>query len=110
MAPDVLERGDILGFYRHRPVCGQLSGRDSPRGYAGFMTREDALAEVESRRASHPDATWIATQRGGEWIVARIGVTPTKPTGTATTPAPVAPRDDPHSPIERAAWFAGGGG
>jgi hypothetical protein len=74
------------------------------------MTREDALAEVESRRASHPDATWIATQRGGEWIVARIGVTPTKPTGTATTPAPVAPRDDPHSPIERAAWFAGGGG
>jgi hypothetical protein len=78
-------------------------------GYPELMTREEAIAEVERRRASHPDATWVATQRGGEWMVARIGVASTRPTGTATKPPPVAPRDDPHSPIERAAWFAGGG-
>jgi len=74
------------------------------------MTREEAMAEVERKRASHPDATWLATQRGGEWTVARIGIAPTKQTGTATKPPPVAPRDDPHSAPERAAWFAGGGG
>jgi hypothetical protein len=74
------------------------------------MTREEALAEVEQRRVSHPEATWIATERAGEWMVARIGMAPAKATGTATKPPPVAPRDDPHSSIERAAWFAGGGG
>jgi hypothetical protein len=74
------------------------------------MTREEAIAEVERRRASHPDATWVATQRGEDWIVARIGLAPTKPTGTATKPPPAAPRDDPHSSLERASWFAGAGG
>jgi hypothetical protein len=73
------------------------------------MIHEEAIAEVERMRVSHPDATWVATQRGVEWVVARIGLTPTKPTGTATKPPPPAPQDDPHSPIERAAWFAGGG-
>jgi hypothetical protein len=74
------------------------------------MTRQQAIAEVERRRVSDPDAVWLATERGSEWIVARIGVAPTKSTGTATKPPPPAPRDDPHTPIERAAWFAGGGG
>jgi hypothetical protein len=74
------------------------------------MTREEAIAEVERLRASHPDATWVATRRGDDWIVARIGLVPTKPTGTATKPPPAAPRDDPHSSLERAAWFAGTGG
>jgi len=73
------------------------------------MTHEQAIAEVERRRISDPEATWIATQRGKEWTVARIGLAPSKLTGTATQPPPVAPRDDPHSPIERAAWFAAGG-
>jgi len=73
------------------------------------MTRKEAIAEVERRRASDPDRTWIAAQRGDEWLVARIALAPTKVTGTATKPPPVAPRDDPHSAIERAAWFAGGG-
>lgn len=73
------------------------------------MTREQALAEVERRRISNPEATWIATERGGEWTVARIGLAPDKQTGTATKPPPAAPRDDPHSPIERASWFAAGG-
>ena len=74
------------------------------------MTRDEALAEVERRRATDPSASWIATQRDGDWIVVRVGIAPTKVTGTATKPPPVAPQDDPHSPIERATWFAGGGG
>jgi hypothetical protein len=74
------------------------------------MTREQAIAEVESRRAKDPDATWVTVPRGGEWTVARIGLAPTKQSGTATKPPPPAPRDDPHSPLERAAWFAAGGG
>jgi hypothetical protein len=74
------------------------------------VTREEAIAEVERRRASDGRATWLATERGGEWTVARIGLAPTKPTGTATKPPPDASLADPHSPIERAVWFAGGGG
>jgi hypothetical protein len=68
------------------------------------------MAEVDRRRASNPEATWVAVQQDGEWRVARIGITPTKQTGTATKPPPVAPRDDPHSALERATWFAGTGG
>jgi hypothetical protein len=74
------------------------------------MTHKEATAEAERRQASDPGASWIATSRDGEWTVVRIGVAPTKVTGTATKPPPVAPRDDPHSPIERATWFAGSGG
>ena len=74
------------------------------------MTHQEAIAEVERRRAADPSASWIATQRDRDWIVVRVGVAPTNVTGTATKPPPLAPRDDPHSPIERAAWFAGAGG
>ena len=74
------------------------------------MTRQEAIAEVERRRAADPGASWIASASNGDWIVVRIGMAPTKATGTATKPPPVAPQDDPHSPIERATWFAGGGG
>ena len=74
------------------------------------MTRDEAMAEVERKRLADPDATWMAVQRAGEWAIARIGLPPTKQTGTATKPPPVAPRDDPHSSLERAAWFAAGGG
>jgi hypothetical protein len=77
--------------------------------YPCCMTREEAIAEAARRRISHPEATWLATQRGTEWTVARIGLASHKPTGTATKPPPVAPQDDPHSPSERAAWFAAGG-
>jgi hypothetical protein len=80
------------------------------RLYDHVMTREEALAEVERRRVSDPDATWLATERGGQWIVARLGLTPTKPTGTATKPPPDPPLADPQSPIVRATWFAGTGG
>jgi len=72
------------------------------------MTRAEAMAEVRRRRASDPDAGWVATQRANEWIVARIGLAPIKQKGTATKPPPAAPRDDPHSPVERAGWLAGG--
>jgi hypothetical protein len=80
------------------------------RVYPETVTREDALAEVERSRVSDPDATWLATERGGEWIVARLGLTPTKPTGTATKPPPEPQLGDPHSAIQRATWFAGTGG
>jgi hypothetical protein len=74
------------------------------------MKREEATAEVERLRTTRPESTWVATQRDGEWTVARIGLAPARATGTATKPPPVAPRDDPHSAVERAAWFAGGTG
>jgi hypothetical protein len=74
------------------------------------MTHEEAIAEAKRRQASDPNASWIATPKEGEWTVVRVGVAPVKATGTATKPPPEAPRDDPHSPIERATWFAGGGG
>ena len=74
------------------------------------MNRDEAMAEVERRRAADPSASWVASERDGDWIVVRIGLAPTKVTGTATKPPPVAPQDDPHSTIERATWFAGGGG
>ena len=74
------------------------------------MTHERALAEVERRKAAEPGATWIATERDGQWTVARIGIATVKATGTATKPPPAPPRDDPHSDLERAAWFAAGGG
>jgi hypothetical protein len=74
------------------------------------MTRDEAFAEVQRRRAAEPGVSWIATERDGDWIVARVGVSPTEVTGTATKPPPAAPQSDPHSAVERAAWFAGGGG
>jgi hypothetical protein len=73
------------------------------------VTREQAIAEAKRKQASDPAASWIAASRDGEWTVVRVGIPPTRATGTATKPPPVAPRDDPHSPIERAAWFAGAG-
>jgi hypothetical protein len=73
------------------------------------MTRDQALAEVKQRRAADPAASWIATERDGDWVVVRVGIAPTKVTGTATKPPPVAPHDDPHSAAERASWLAGGG-
>jgi hypothetical protein len=74
------------------------------------MTHQEAIAEAEQRRATDPGASWIATKRDGEWIVARVGIAPTKVTGTATKPPPVAPQGDPHTAVERAAWFTGGVG
>ncbi len=73
------------------------------------MTRDEATAEAKRRQASDREGTWITTERGSEWTVARIGVAPTKETGTATKPPPVAPREDAYTPLERAAWIAGSG-
>ena len=80
-----------------------------PRTILRVMTRDEAIAEAERRRAADPGATWISSERDGDWVVVRIGVAPSQVTGTATKPPPVAPQGDPHSAIERAAWFAGGG-
>jgi hypothetical protein len=79
-------------------------------GVPELMTRDEAIAEVERRRAAEPGASWIATLRDGDWVVVRVGVAPINVMGRATKPPPVAPQGDPHSAIERAAWFAGGGG
>jgi len=73
------------------------------------MTRQEAIAEVDRRRAADPSASWIASERDGDWVVVRVGIAPTKVTGTATKPPPVAPQGDPHSAIVRASWFAAGG-
>jgi len=78
------------------------------------MTRDEAQAEVKRRQASDPGMSWIATQRAGEWTVARLGMRPqVKTTGTATKPPLVAPQDDPSAPLQRAAYgslpgFSGG--
>lgn len=50
----------------------------------------------------HSDAKWVAVQRNGQWVVARIALAPTVivQTGTATKPPPTAPRDDPYSQLE----------
>jgi hypothetical protein len=68
------------------------------------MTRDEAIAEAGRKQLSHPDATWLATQRHGDWLVARIDVAPhtVQPTGTATKPPPTKPSEDSRSPIERA--------
>jgi hypothetical protein len=67
------------------------------------MTRDEATIEAERRQRVHPDAKWIATRRGEEWIVARIGLAPasTQPLSTALTPPPPAPREDPQSQLQR---------
>jgi len=76
------------------------------------MTRDEAIAEAERKQHLHPDAKWIATQHANEWIVARIGVSPstTKPTGTASTPPPVTPQEDPQSTLQRVATLYGSSG
>jgi hypothetical protein len=74
------------------------------------MTREEATAELERRRVSNPSVSWIASQQGTDWVVARIDLAPTVVTGTATKAPPIPPAIDPHTSIERAAWFAAVGG
>ena len=75
-----------------------------------FVTHEEAIAEVQQSRISDPDATWIATQRGAEWMVVRLGLKPTKVTGTAMKAEPEPPASDPYTAIVRATWYAGSGG
>ena len=48
------------------------------------MTHDEAIAEVQRRRAAEPGVSWIATERDGDWIVASVGVAPAEVTGTAT--------------------------
>lgn len=77
--------------------------------YRRHMTREEAIAEAQRRQRSHPDAKWLATEHDGEWVLARIGVSPlgTRPTGTATKPPPVTPQPDPQSPLQRVTTLYG---
>jgi hypothetical protein len=45
------------------------------------MTREEAMEEVRRRRVTDPNGSWIATARGREWAVVRLG----KPPGAKRT-------------------------
>jgi hypothetical protein len=76
------------------------------------VTREEAAIEAERKQRAEPDAKWIATPRGDEWIVARIGVAPNdgEPAATATKPPPPTPHDAPQSPLERVVTQFGAGG
>jgi len=74
------------------------------------VTHDEAIAETNRRQRGHPDAKWIATQRHGEWVVARIGLQPTTATGTALQPPPVPPREAPQSELQRVATLFGSGG
>lgn len=65
------------------------------------MTHDEAVAEARRRQAVDPDATWIATERDGAWVVARIGLPPPGPTGTAVKPPPPAPHETPQSELQR---------
>jgi hypothetical protein len=76
------------------------------------MSRDEAIAEAKRKQRLHPDATWIATQQDDEWVVARIGLSPSTiaPTATATEPPPVTPHDDPQSPLQRVTTLYGSSG
>jgi hypothetical protein len=67
------------------------------------VTRDEATSAARHKQEADPNNTWTAVQRGGTWIVARIGVAPSpgKPLGTATQPPPTAPRDAPQSELQR---------
>jgi hypothetical protein len=76
------------------------------------MTSDEAKAEAERRQQAHPEAKWVATQRGSEWTVARIGLVPTtiEQVGTGTKPPPIAPREAPYSQRELLTRMLGSGG
>jgi hypothetical protein len=74
------------------------------------VTQDEAIAEAARLQRQHPDAKWIAMQRQGEWLVARIGLEPIRPTGTAVQPPPVPPRDALQSELQRITTKFGIGG
>lgn len=74
------------------------------------MTRDQAIAEAARLQRERPDAKWLATEREGAWVVARIELAPTTPTGTAVKPPPVAPHDAPQSELQRITTQFGSGG
>jgi hypothetical protein len=79
-------------------------------GTISSMTRGEAIAEARRQQDTHPEAKWIATERDGEWVVARIGLEPaTGPTGTAIKPPP-SPEDAPQSELQRVVTQFGAGG
>jgi len=75
------------------------------------MTRDDAVTGARERAAAHPDVKWLATERNGEWVIARIGVRPAPtPTGTATKPPPPTPHETPRWELQRVVTQFGGFG
>lgn len=68
------------------------------------MTREEAEREAARRQADDPAATYRATERDGEWVVARMNIPHGRPSGTATKPPPEAPAEGPPSQPGLAAY------
>lgn len=70
------------------------------------MTEAEARELCARLAAEHPDRLthqWIATQRDGEWGVAKIGVPPANPDSTAEVRADERPPtpDDPRTSSQR---------
>ncbi|MBA2349000.1 MAG: hypothetical protein H0V81_11965 [Solirubrobacterales bacterium] len=68
------------------------------------MTREEAEAAAVQRREAEPGATWTVVERDGAWRVVRIGLSPGRPSGTATKPPPEGPRDNPDTRTHDPNW------
>jgi hypothetical protein len=76
------------------------------------MTRDQAVAGAQRRQASHPEAKWVAARRGGEWVLARIGLEPDpiRASGTTVQAPPLAPHDASQSELQRVVTQYGSGG
>lgn len=75
------------------------------------MTREQAQTERDRLAATHPEATWLAAERDGEWHVVKVGLpSSSAPSGTEIAAKPKAPTaDDPRSAFGRNVGPYGGG-
>jgi hypothetical protein len=78
---------------------------DTGRTIAG-MTRQEAVAEARRLAEEHPDRathSWIPRQAAdGEWTVAKLGIPPTRPSGTTQESKPRPPQaDDPRPAMWR---------
>jgi len=69
------------------------------------MTREQATAHAAERQQRDPTGKWVAVERDGQWIVARIaiGVDPARVSGTAVPPSHPGLHDRPYPEVERIA-------
>jgi hypothetical protein len=65
------------------------------------MTREEATAQATERQRRDTSGTWMAVQRGAEWVVMRISVpAETKKAIGTVISGPMPPRDRPVSELE----------
>jgi hypothetical protein len=77
-----------------------------------FMTRAQAEAAAASRQRRDLAGKWMAVERDGEWVVARVSLAPdaVKQMKVAVPTSPVAPREPPFSELETVVRKYGMGG